>query len=484
MKTPFRTVLVANRGEIACRIIRTARRLGYRAVAVHMRDESAAMHVRMADASVALDGETLAETFLSIDAMLRAAQVSGADAIHPGYGFLSENADFAEECARAGLVFIGPSAGSIRLMGDKGAAKQAMAAAGVPCIPGHDGEEQSETGLAQAAAGFGYPVMIKAAFGGGGRGMRLAANPAVFVELSRAAKAEARAAFGDDRIILEKAILDARHVEIQVFGDRHGNAIHLGERDCSVQRRHQKLIEEAPSPAMTLQLREAMGKVSCDAVRAIGYEGAGTLEFLLGADGDFHFMEMNTRLQVEHPVTEAITGLDLVELQLRVAAGEPLGIAQADIRFEGHAIEARLCAEDPANGFLPQTGKIGLWRMPEALRTDTAMETGASVSQHHDSMIAKLVSHGPDRETARRQLIAGLERADVIGIRTNREFLLAALSHGMFAAGGATTGFVEANLDPLTAPAGDNTALFVAAAILRLPLYEMPAAPFMPFAAP
>ncbi len=482
--TLFRTILVANRGEIACRIIRTARRLGYRTVAVHMRDESADMHVRMADASVVLDGETLADTFLSIDAILRAAHVAGADAIHPGYGFLSENPDFADGCASAGIVFIGPSADSIRLMGDKGAAKRAMAAAGVPCIPGHESEDQSEAGLADSAAAIGYPVMIKAAMGGGGRGMRLAENPAAFVELLRIAKVEARAAFGDDHIILEKAISDARHVEIQVFGDRHGNAIHLGERDCSVQRRHQKLIEEAPSPAVSPQLRDAMGRVSCEAVRAIGYEGAGTLEFLLGPAGNFHFMEMNTRLQVEHPVTEAITGLDLVELQLRIAAGEPMGITQADVRFEGHAIEARLCAEDPANGFLPQTGKVALWRMPQGLRTDTAMETGASVSQHHDSMIAKLVSHGPDRETARRKLIAGLEEADVLGIRTNREFLVAALSHGSFVAGEATTRFVEANLDALTAPDRDSTVAFAAAAVLRLPLPGMPASPVMPYAAP
>jgi geranyl-CoA carboxylase alpha subunit len=320
--------------------------------------------------------------------------------------------------------------------------------------------------------------------GGGGRGMRLVPAAADFPQMLGSARSEAASAFGDDAVIIEKAVTDARHVEIQVFGDRHGKAIHLGERDCSVQRRHQKLIEEAPSPALTPQLRAAMGEVSTAAVRAIAYEGAGTLEYLLDSDGAFYFMEMNTRLQVEHTVTEAITGIDLVELQLRIAAGEPIGIAQEDVRFDGHAIEARLCAEDPAKGFLPQSGRIGLWRMPPGLRVDTAMESGADVSPHHDSMIAKLVSHGATREEARRKLLAGLEDCVALGLPTNRAFLHAALSHRDFAAGQATTGFVAEHGSELTSPSHDEAAAIVAAVLLRLPpSMEHHGLP-MPFAVP
>ncbi len=481
--TPFSTLLVANRGEIALRIIRTARRMGYRTVAIHSRGDAGSMHVRAADLAVALDGETPATTYLDIDAIIDAARRSGADAVHPGYGFLSENPAFAQACAAAGLVFVGPSASAIALMGNKAAAKQAMRAAGVPCIPGYDGADQGDERLAVEAEAIGYPVMIKAAMGGGGRGMRLVQSAGDFPQMLRSARSEAKGAFGDDAVILEKMVPDARHVEIQVFGDRHGNAIHLGERDCSVQRRHQKLVEEAPSPAITPKIRAAMGEASIAAVRAIGYEGAGTLEYLLGAQGDFHFMEMNTRLQVEHTVTEAITGLDLVELQLRIAAGEPIGIAQGDVRFEGHAIQARLCAEDPANSFLPQSGRIGLWRMPTELRVDTAMETGAAVSPHHDSMIAKLAGHGVTREDARRKLLSGLGRSVALGLPTNRAFLSAVLSHPDFVAGQATTAFVEANGGSLAVSAGNGTAAIAAAVLLRMPP-PVQRGLAMPFAAP
>ena len=467
--TPFRRLLVANRGEIALRVMRTARAMGLETVAVYSQADRDAAHVRAADFAVAIGPAAPRESYLNIASILSAATVSGAEAIHPGYGFLSENPDFAEACAAAGLVFVGPSAAAIRAMGDKASAKAAMTAAGGPCVPGHDGTDQSEAALAAAARDIGFPLMIKAVAGGGGRGMRLVEAAADFPAALSSARSEAMAGFGDDRVLLERAILRPRHVEIQVFGDRYGAAVHMGERDCSVQRRHQKVLEEAPSPAVAPALREAMGAASVAAAKAIGYEGAGTLEFLLDDAGGFHFMEMNTRLQVEHPVTEAITGLDLVEWQLRVAMGEPLPLAQSDIRLTGHAIEARLCAEDPEAGFLPQTGRVALWSAPTGLRVETALETGAEISPHYDSMAAKLIATGPTREAARLALIAGLERTAVPGLATNRGFLVRALAHPDFAAGEARTDFCPRLGNALTGPDPKAAeALAPAAALLVL----------------
>jgi geranyl-CoA carboxylase alpha subunit len=453
--TPFRTILIANRGEIALRIIRTARRLGYRTVAVFSEADAQAPHVRAADSACFIGGSLPAQSYLRIDAIIAAARESGADAIHPGYGFLAENAQFAAACKAAGLVFIGPSPAAIGAMGDKARAKTIMQNAGVPCVPGYQGEDQSEAKLRAEAERIGFPVMIKAAAGGGGRGMRLARDPHVFADLLASARSEALHAFGDDTMLLERAIEAPRHIEIQVFGDRHGNAIHLGERDCSVQRRHQKLIEEAPSPAVSPQLREKMGAAAIAAVKAIAYEGAGTLEFLVDRAGDFYFMEMNTRLQVEHPVTEAIAGLDLVELQLRVARGEELP-RQQDIHLSGHAIEVRLCAEDPAQDFLPQSGRMQLWRPPAGLRVDSALESGAEIAPFYDSMIAKIIAHGASREEARRALIHGLAETVALGIRTNIGFLLRCLDHVTFGAGAATTAFIETHKDDLLAHADDG----------------------------
>ncbi|RZI66720.1 MAG: acetyl-CoA carboxylase biotin carboxylase subunit, partial [Variovorax sp.] len=411
LSTPFRKILIANRGEIALRIIRSARALGYRTVAVYSTADAGARHVREADQAVCIGEPLPAQSYLCIPAIIEAAKLSGADAVHPGYGFLAENEDFAQACKDAGLVFIGPSAEAIVSMGNKAGAKTLMQAAGVPCIPGYQGGDQGEERLAAEAARIGFPVMIKATAGGGGRGMRLVPSAKEFPELLRSARSEAQSAFGNPEVILERAIVEPRHIEIQIFADRHGNAIHLGERDCSVQRRHQKVIEEAPSPAVDADLRARMGATAVAAVKAIRYEGAGTLEFLLDAQGNYYFMEMNTRLQVEHPVTEAITGLDLVALQLRVAAGEPLPITQDQVRFNGHAIEVRLCAEDADKGFMPQSGTMALWQMPSQLRVEDALQSGGEIPPYYDSMIAKIIRHGDTRDAARRQLMAGLEDA-------------------------------------------------------------------------
>ncbi len=468
LATPFHTLLVATRGEIALRVMRSARALGLRTVAVHSTADAGSRHVREADRAVCIGEPLPAQSYLNIPAILDAARCAGADAVHPGYGFLAENEDFAQACQDAGLVFVGPSAASIRAMGDKAGAKVLMQQAGVPCIPGYQGEDQTEERLAAEAARIGYPVMIKATAGGGGRGMRRVDAAADFAGLLRSARSEALGAFGDATVLLERAIEAPRHFEIQVLADRHGHAIHLGERDCSVQRRHQKLIEEAPSPAVSPALRARMGEAALAAVRAIGYEGVGTLEFLLDAEGRFYFMEMNTRLQVEHPVTEAITGLDLVALQLRVAAGEPLPLAQDEVRFDGHAIEVRLCAEDAGAGFMPQSGVLSRWRMPDSLRVEHALEDGAAVPPFYDSMIAKLVAHGRTRDEARRRLLAGLASAEALGVATNQAFLQRCLAHPVFAEGGATTAFIAQHQDALLAPdeAGQGLAL-AAAALLR-----------------
>ncbi|MBN8985858.1 MAG: ATP-grasp domain-containing protein, partial [Rhizobiales bacterium] len=385
--TPFRKILVANRGEIALRVMRTARRLGFATVAVYSDADADAPHVRAADQAVRIGEPLPAQSYLRIDAIIAAAKATGADAVHPGYGFLAENEDFAAACRDAGLVFIGPSPQAIESMGNKAGAKAIMQKAGVPCVPGYQGEDQSDATMAAEAARIGFPVMIKAVAGGGGRGMRLVESAETFPDHLRSARSEARGAFGDPTVILERAIVEPRHIEIQVFGDRYGNAVHLGERDCSVQRRHQKLIEEAPSPAVTPELRARMGEIAVKAVKAIGYEGAGTLEFLLDGAGNFYFMEMNTRLQVEHPVTEAITGLDLVELQLRIAGGEPLALKQEDVRFSGHAIGVRLCSEDARHGFMPQSGRMREWQPAEHLRVEHALHSGIEIPPFYDSMI-------------------------------------------------------------------------------------------------
>jgi len=475
-KTPFSTVLIANRGEIALRVIRSAKAAGFRTVAVFSDADRDARHVRAADAAVRIGEASPRKSYLDINRVIEAAKASGADAVHPGYGFLSENAQFAEACAKAGLVFIGPSAEAIRRMGDKAAAKAAMEAAGVPCVPGYQGDEQDEERLAAEAEKIGYPIMIKAVAGGGGRGMRLVSQPGEFASTLRSAKSEAKGGFGDDRVLLERAIVEPRHVEIQVFGDRYGNAIHLGERDCSVQRRHQKVIEEAPSPFVSPELRARMGEAATAAVRAIGYEGAGTLEFLVDGEGRFYFMEMNTRLQVEHPVTEAITGLDLVDLQLKIAAGEPIGFTQEEVRLDGHAIEVRLCAEDPDRNFMPQSGSVAMWKMPEGVRVEDALESGSVVSPYYDSMVAKIITHGATREEARRRLIQALDRTVVLGIKTNRSFLRCALAHDVFARGQATTAFIGTHSDELLAGKPEHAAELYALIALLLHLTEMPPA--------
>jgi geranyl-CoA carboxylase alpha subunit len=455
-RTPFSKILIANRGEIALRIMRTARRLGYDVVAVYSRPDADALHVREADEAICIGEALPSQSYLSIDAIIAAAKSAGADAVHPGYGFLAENEDFAQACRDAGLVFVGPSPEAIKAMGYKAGAKEIMQAAGVPCVPGYQGADQSDAVMLAEAQKIGFPVMIKAVAGGGGRGMRLAPDAAAFRDMLRSARSEAQGAFGDPTVILERAIVNPRHIEIQVFGDRHGNAIHLGERDCSVQRRHQKLIEEAPSPAVSPELRVRMGAISVAAIQSIGYEGAGTLEFLLDENGEFYFMEMNTRLQVEHPVTEAITGLDLVELQLRVAAGESLGLRQDDVGFSGHAIEVRLCSEDAAHDFMPQSGRMALWQMPDGLRVEHALQSGSEILPFYDSMIAKLISHGTTRDEARRKLIHGLEQTIAFGITTNQAFLAACLRHPAFVAGEATTAFIGQHRDDLLASRGEE----------------------------
>jgi geranyl-CoA carboxylase alpha subunit len=448
MASRFRTVLIANRGEIACRIIRSARAKGYRTVAVYSEADPDALHVRLAHEAVAIGPAPVAQSYLSIEKIIAAAKQSGADAIHPGYGFLSENAAFARACADAGPIFIGPSADAIRVMGDKAEAKRCMIAAGVPCVPGYQDAEQSDARLTEEAARIGFPLMVKAAAGGGGRGMRLVREAAALSGALRAARSEAKNAFGDDRLLLERAIVDARHVEIQVFGDAQGNVIHLGERDCSVQRRHQKVVEEAPSPAVDSDLRARMGAAAVQAAKAINYVGAGTIEFMLDRSGTFYFLEMNTRLQVEHPVTELVTGLDLVALQFDVAEGRELPIAQEDLRLEGHAIEVRLYAEDARKKFLPQTGAIHLFEPAtgEGIRVDHGLTRSGVVTPFYDPMLAKIVAHGADREEARRRLVAALEATVLLGVTTNKEFLIDVLETEAFVRGEVTTEFIDRHM--------------------------------------
>ena len=441
----FTSILVANRGEIAVRVMRTAKALGYRTIAVYSDADAEAPHVAMADEAVCIGPAPVALSYLDPEKILDAAARTGAGAVHPGYGFLSENADFARACETAGLIFIGPRPDAVDIMGNKAEAKRRMIAAGVPCVPGYEGEDQADDTFIKAASEIGFPVMVKAAAGGGGRGMRLVGDAADLPEAIRFARSEAENAFASGELILEKAIMRPRHVEVQVFADEAGNTIHLGERDCSVQRRHQKVIEEAPCPVMTDELRAKMGAAAVEAAKAISYRGAGTVEFLLGADGEFYFLEMNTRLQVEHPVTELITGLDLVALQIKVAQGEPLGLTQNDMTLSGHAIEVRLYAEDVAGGFLPSTGTVDLWLPPsgDGVRVDAGIATGLEVSPFYDPMIAKIMAHGPTRDVARQRLIEALRRTGLFGPKTNRDFLIDALGRPAFAQGEATTAFID-----------------------------------------
>ena len=464
----FAKVLIANRGEIACRIARTCRMLGYRTVTVFSDVDARAPHVRAADEAVRIGPAPAAQSYLDIDALIAAAVRAGADAVHPGYGFLSENAAFAEACIKAGLVFIGPPAAAIRQMGNKAAAKQLMIAAGVPCVPGYHGADQTDRVLLQEAQRIGFPVMIKAAAGGGGRGMRRVADPAEFGQALATARSEAANAFGSDALILEKALDGARHVEIQVFSDQQGNVLHFGERECSIQRRHQKIIEEAPSPAVPPALRAQMGDAAVKAARAIDYRSAGTIEFLLTASGAFYFLEMNTRIQVEHPVTEAVTGLDLVAWQLRIAAGEKLPIAQEEVTLAGHAIEARLYAEDPYEDFLPRSGTIVAWQPAEAdgVRIDHGLACGQEVSPFYDPLLAKVIGFGASREEARRRLLAALADTTVLGIDTNRTFLIDLLRAPAFIDGETTTDFISRHFATPRRPVPDAPMLALAAVLL------------------
>jgi 3-methylcrotonyl-CoA carboxylase alpha subunit len=477
----FTKILIANRGEIACRVIQTARRMGIRTVAVHSAADADARHVRLADEAVAIGPAPARESYLVGERIVEAARETGAQAVHPGYGFLSENADFAEACARAGVVFIGPPASAIRAMGSKSAAKALMARAGVPLTPGYHGEDQDPELLAREARRIGYPVLIKASAGGGGRGMRRVDAPADFSDALAACKREAAQAFADDRVLLERYVLRPRHVEIQVFGDTHGSCVHLFERDCSVQRRHQKVLEEAPAPGLSPERRAAMGAAAVEAARAVGYVGAGTVEFIVDPSGAFYFMEMNTRLQVEHPVTEMITGLDLVEWQLRVAAGEPLPLRQEQLRIDGHAIEARVYAEDPEKGFLPSTGKLLHLAAPEPsyhVRIDAGVDEGDEIGPHYDPMIAKLVVWDATRERALARMRSALSRLRIVGVANNVEFLARLVASPAFASADLDTGLIERERDFLF-PASRETPdeVWLLAALAELERERQEAAP-------
>jgi 3-methylcrotonyl-CoA carboxylase alpha subunit len=449
----FRTLLIANRGEIACRIARTAKRLGIETVAVFSDADADALHVRTADRALRIGPAPARESYLDIARIIAAAQASGAQAIHPGYGFLSENPGFAEACEAAGLIFVGPPAEAMRSMGSKSAAKALMQRSGVPLLPGYHGENQDLEFLAAQARGVGFPVVIKAVSGGGGRGMRVVAAATDFAAALREARQEALSAFGDDRVLIERYLQRPRHIEVQVFADAHGNVVHLFERDCSVQRRHQKVIEEAPAPGIDPRRRTAMGEAAIAAARAVGYVGAGTVEFVADAEG-FFFLEMNTRLQVEHPVTEMVTGFDLVEWQLRVAAGEVLPATQEEIHLSGHAIEARLYAEDPARDFAPSIGRLVAFRLPSgknSVRVDAGFVAGDAVSIHYDAMLAKLIVHGATREAALATLRGALADCEIVGVASNLDLLYRIAAHPEFAAGGVDTGFIARHADTLLA---------------------------------
>ncbi|MCH8181412.1 MAG: acetyl-CoA carboxylase biotin carboxylase subunit [Proteobacteria bacterium] len=443
----IKKILIANRGEIACRVIRTARKLGYRTVAVFSEADAQAPHVSLADEAVCIGPAAAAQSYLNVDALLDACRKTGANAIHPGYGFLSENADFAQACADAGVVFIGPSPNAIRVMGDKAGAKRAMIEAGVPCAPGYLGDKQDDATLMAQAERLGYPLLVKAVSGGGGRGMRLVHEASELAQAIASARREAQSAFGDGTLMLERLVLDGRHIEIQVFADSHGNAVYIGERDCTAQRRRQKVIEESPSPVVSPAMRERMGRDAVLAAQAIGYCGAGTIEYIVDQDLNHYFLEMNTRLQVEHPVTEMVSGFDLVEWQLRVADGQPLPVRQEDIVLTGHAIEARLYAEDPYAGFAPQTGPVQWWRpmlsLHDGVRIDDGIREGGEVTPHYDPMVAKLIVHGRDRADAIRRLIATLDDTPLLGLRQNARFLRELVDHDRFRAGTMTTTLID-----------------------------------------
>ena len=471
----FASVLIANRGEIACRIAGTAKRLGLRSIGVYSDADAGARHVRLCDEAHRIGPAPAAESYLAIGRLIEIARRTGAECLHPGYGFLAENPALAEACAAAGVVFVGPPAAAIRAMGLKDRAKALMEKAGVPIVPGYHGERQDAKLLKEKAYETGYPLLIKPVAGGGGKGMRRVDRHADFDDALSSAMREAGAAFGDPRVLIERFITAPRHIEIQVFADAHGNTLHLNERDCSLQRRHQKVVEEAPAPGMTAEVRAAMGAAAVEAARAVGYRGAGTVEFI--ADGSaglrpdgFWFMEMNTRLQVEHPVTEAITGLDLVEWQFRIAAGERLAWAQRDVRLDGHAIEARIYAEDPERGFLPSTGRLLVWEEPagDGIRVDSGVETGDAVTPFYDPMLAKLIAHGPTRDVALARLTQALARTVTAGPRTNLRFLTTLCENETFRRGAVDTGFIERNAAVLGAAPGGVDHAAVASGLARL----------------
>src|SRR6266704_4745063 len=466
----FRTLLIANRGEIACRVIRTAKAMGLRTVAVYSEADRDAMHVAMADEAVLLGPARARDSYLNIERVIEAATRSGAEAVHPGYDFLSESAEFAQACLDAALVFVGPTAGMIRVMGSKSGSKMLMEEAGVPLVPGYHGEAQDEVTLAKAADQIGFPVLVKASAGGGGRGMRIVRSAGELAAAIVSAKREAKAAFGDDRMLIEKFVDNPRHIEVQIVGDSHGNLLSLFERECTLQRRHQKVIEEAPSPTLNATQREAVSAAARKAAAAVHYVGAGTIEFVSDGKNVF-FIEMNTRLQVEHPVTELITGIDLVEWQLRVAFGEKLPLRQDEIKLNGHAIEARVYAENPHKNFMPSAGRIKTWRTPEAadgLRIDAGYRSGDAVSPHYDAMLAKVIAWAPTRDEAIDRPNRGLEETDVRGIVTNIPFLSALVTHPQVRANAIDTGFIERELNNLTPPPAASGDLELCAAVAAI----------------
>ena len=469
-------ILIANRGEIACRIIQTCHELGIGTVAVFSDVDANARHVQMADEAIHVGGAAASDSYLAIDNIIAAAQRTNADAIHPGFGFLAENATFAQACADAGLIFIGPSPEAITIMGNKREAKQRMITASVPIIPGYSDADQSDAALQTAADEIGYPVMVKAAAGGGGKGMRVVASPDELLDALAAARREALAAFGSDELMLEKALIEPRHIEVQVFGDTHGNLIHLGERECSIQRRHQKVIEEAPAFGLSDKLRQALGETAVLAARTVDYVNAGTVEFLLDKDGRFYFLEMNTRIQVEHPVTEMVTGQDLVAWQIRVAEGEPLPLCQEDVTIDGHAIEARIYTENPANHFLPVTGDILLWHPPSGhgLRTDHGLRSTDQITINYDPMVAKIIAHGADRKTAVRRLHRALGQTTLLGLTHNIPFLQDVLRHGAFQQGDLHTHFLQTHFADWAPHVGETAVSLIAATLAQFTAHSKP----------